>query len=87
MFKSNIRKGPYSKNEGNYKKINAKSGEKILENTQKLYQNCKPNQKSNILAIVSNLFNRKYLNKLGFMGQLKKSTNHQKEKQKMKNLA
>ena len=66
MSKSNIRKIPYSKNEGNYKKINAKSGEKILKNIQKLYQNCKSNQKSNILAIVSNLFNRKYLNKLGF---------------------
>ena len=36
-----------------------------MENLKILYSNCKPNQKSNILAIVSKLFSRKYINKIG----------------------
>ena len=66
MNKIQLRESPYSKNEYCYKKINVKSGLKILENIQKLYRNSSSNQKSNILTIVSNLFSRKYLNKMGF---------------------
>ena len=66
MNKLKRRESPYSKKESCYKKINAKSGQKILENIRKLYLNSKSNQKSNILTIVSNLFSRKYLNKIGF---------------------
>ena len=66
MIEIQRRERPYSKNQSSFKKINTKSGRKIFQNIQKLYQNCKSNQKSNILAIVSNLFSRKYLNKMGF---------------------
>ena len=57
---------PYNKGSYNYKKINGKNAKKILDNLKKLYVNCKKNQKSNIIQIVSNIFSRKYLNKYGF---------------------
>ena len=60
---SKVRNKMYSKNDFYYRKINLKSSEKILENLKILYSNCKSNQKSNVLAIVSKLFSRKYLNK------------------------
>ena len=56
----------YSKKDSYFRKINSASGLKILENLKILYGNCKPNQKSNILANVSKLFTRKYLNRIGF---------------------
>ena len=80
------RKGsPYTKKESCYKKINAKSGQKFLENIRNFYLNSKSNQKSNILTIVSNLFSRKYFNMIGFV-TLKRFTKPPKEKQKMNNL-
>ena len=62
MNKINI--APYNKASYNNKKIDEKNAKEISDNLQKLYINCKKNQKSNIIQIVSNIFSRKYLKKI-----------------------
>ena len=74
-----VRVNPYNKNEKYYTKINTEAGLKILENIKNLYNNCKGYQKTNVISLVSKIFNRKYLKKLGFNSSNKQYNNSKRK--------